>query len=361
MSDTLLEELATAQEATNRGWDDLVGGNDLFLSTRWLRVAEATAGVPMRYLLASASGRLTGALATALADDVAPWVLGRPDTLLQQAVDDGLRGAAELRAGLPSGDAAALLPSLVCGGRHMGRTRVLVRDGDRHTLGLLVDRAEQTARELGARSLCFPFVDERDVELRAALADRGYASHASGRYSWLRLPAGGLDGWLELLSSKRRRRVITDRHRVEEAGYRFELVPLREADVPRLAELETQLLHKYGIAWTPSSSEATLRSVRATFGDDAVTSLAVHDGIVRGFGLLLRHQDQWYARSTGFDYAFQKSLPLYFEVLYSRLAESAPAAGVTGVHYGLGSEAAKRSRGCDAVDQDSYVRLVELA
>ncbi|MEU9852682.1 hypothetical protein [Streptomyces sp. NPDC047974] len=43
------------------------------------------------------------------------------------------------------------------------------------------------------------------------------------------------------------------------------------------------------------------------------------------------------------------------QVLYYRLLEEAAAAGVTTLHYGLGSERAKRSRGCAVTEQRCHV------
>jgi hypothetical protein len=41
-------------------WDDLTGPDDLFFSRRWLRIAEATSAVPMRYLLSRDDEGLAG-------------------------------------------------------------------------------------------------------------------------------------------------------------------------------------------------------------------------------------------------------------------------------------------------------------
>src|SRR5664279_1071748 len=93
-------------------WDTLAGPDDFFLSSRWLRVVEATSGAEIRYLL---DGSLDGGLVTAVATRTSPWLSGRPDKLLDRAVREGWPGSVNLRATLPSDSAAALLPGLVCG------------------------------------------------------------------------------------------------------------------------------------------------------------------------------------------------------------------------------------------------------
>ncbi|MEV6843672.1 GNAT family N-acetyltransferase [Actinoplanes sp. NPDC051411] len=353
-----LSEVDRAQDAVRQGWDELVGPDDVFLGSRWLEVAERTAGARMRYLLCDGPDGPVAALATALATEESPWVLGRPDTLLGFSAEQDRPGARDVLAAL--GPAGRLLPSLVCGGRHMGRSRVLRRAGLTEARAAelvtgLVSRAERIAAESGARSVAFPFVDERDVLLRRVLDGRGYLAHQSGRYSRLPIETDGFDGLLRRLSPKRRRRVLAERRHVAAAGVTTRIVPLDPGLIPRLGALEEQLMRKYGLSWTADQTAATLHEMLAAFGDDLQVCLAYGDGEVRGFGTLLRHQDQWYARQAGFDYDYQGSLPLYFEVLYYRPAEAAPGLGITGIHYGMGSEEAKRSRGCLADDQIAYL------
>ncbi len=131
-----IQVLECAGQLPAAQWDALVGPDDVFLASRWLRVAEATAGTAMNYLLSSGSDGglsgglsdlLSGGLVTVLAQPSSPWLLGRPDTLLEYCARDRLPGAAECLSALPGDLAGTLLPSLVCGGRHIGRTRTLIR------------------------------------------------------------------------------------------------------------------------------------------------------------------------------------------------------------------------------------------
>ena len=294
-----------------------------------------------------------------LAQPTSPWLLGRPDTLLEFCARDQLPGAAECLTALPGDPADTLLPSLVCGGRHIGRTRTLVRgaaDGaeDITEIDELVAAAERLSREHGARSTVFPYVDERDTALREVLARRGYAHYTSGTYSWLPIPDGGFAGYLATLSGHRRPRVRTDRRRVAEARIEVRMEPLTPELIWPLAELETSLLTKYGGQWSPAQSESIFNRILAELGADAVVSTARADGRLCGFALFLRHADRWHGHRGGFDYAAQGSLPVYFEVAFYHPVEQAAEAGVTEIHYGTGSTPTKHSRGCRSVGQDAF-------
>ncbi|WP_413796881.1 GNAT family N-acetyltransferase [Streptomyces iranensis] len=341
-----------------QGWDALTGVSDLFLTTRWLDVVEGTAGVPMAYLWVERGGRPVAGLATALAGVEAPWPLGRPDYVLERSVAAGLPYAADFLGGLSGEPTAALMPSLLAGGRHLGNTRVLW--GERASVGdvdRLVAAAESLARTAGAVSVAFLHVDETDRGLRGVLAGRGYRFYTSGRYSSLRVPADGFSGYLAGFARKRRVSIAAERRRLREQGCRVSVEPFGGADLVRFAALEAELMRKYGIGWREDQSLPTYAGIRDRFGEDAFVLVARAGGLVRGFALILHHRGHWYARQSGFDYAYQRQsrLPLYFELLYYRLVEEAAAAGVSTVYYGHGSEETKRSRGCVATDQFCYV------
>ncbi|MEW2257919.1 GNAT family N-acetyltransferase [Streptomyces sp. NPDC047869] len=350
-----------AADLPRRGWDALAGPGDLFLTCRWLDVAEATAGVPMRYLWTERDGQPVAALATALATASAPWMLGRPDAVLRGSADAGLPGAAEFLTDLVDDPTSELLPALLAGGRHIGNTRILCGpSATEHDLAALVEAAESQAYGTGAAGPCFLYLGEAadpDRRLGALLAARGYESFVSGHYSVLRVPKDGYEGYLATLPRKRRVSVAAERRRVRAADVRTVLEPLADADLVRFAALEAELLEKYGIDWAPDQSMPVLRQARDVFGDDAFAAVARADGDIRGFALILRHGDHWYARQTGYDYAYQRrtGLPLYFELLYYRLVEEATAAGVSVIHYGLGSTDTKLSRGCTATEQRCHV------
>jgi uncharacterized protein len=339
-------------------WDDLTGADDLYLARPWLRMAEATSGVPMTYLLGGDERGLTSGLPTALLGPEVPWLLGRPDTLAEHCAVEGLEGAADFLASLSDAPCGLLMPSLVCGGRHLGRTRVLTRAGLSDAAGAterLVVAAEELMRERQARSVAFLYVDERDSVLRQVLAARGYASFVSSSYSWLPVPDGGFDGYTATLSRHRRHRVKPERRRLRAAGVEVRLEPLTADLVAPVAAMDVSLLVKYGARATQEQAEQTFDRIRREFGADATAVTARLDGELCGFGLVLRHHDHWYVYRCGFDYAVKGDLPIYFEMLYYHLIEAASAAGASVIHYGTGSAEAKRSRGCLTTRQYAFV------
>ncbi|MFF1718354.1 GNAT family N-acetyltransferase [Streptomyces sviceus] len=354
-----LHTYAHAADIPQDAWTGLLRPQDLYLDGRWLRVAERTAACPMRYALLHRGGTLVAGLATALADETASWVLARPDTLLEFSAKDGRPGAEDILRELPGSPADTMLPALVCGGRHMGRSRVAARGGVTHAeVAALVDWAEELAAEQGAASVAYPFVEESDTVLRQVLSERGYLSHESGRYSTLAVPPGGFDDYLRRMTAHRRNRVLSERRRIGEAGVRMRIEPLRAELFPRLGELEHQLMRKYGVAWSPEQTAEVLGEMLVEFGEGVRVVQAEADGELRGFATILQFRGHWYARQSGFDYAYQDrlgKLPLYFETVYYFPVEEAARLGVSTIHYGLGSESAKLSRGCTAEPQYSYL------
>ena len=362
-------------------WDELPGPGDCYLSTSWLRVAEATGGVTMRYLLHPRAGQLDGALPAALAMPSSPWLLGRTDSVLEFAAREDLPGAAECLASLTDGRAVPrtvaeitsaltddhsvapatdlLMPSLQCGGRHISLSRALTReDGEaRHAvLSDLVAQAECTAAELEARSTAFLYVDEHDTQLRRTLEERGYLSGVSGFHTILFLPDGGFDAYKAMLPNKRRQSITHERRKLSAAGVSVQLESLTDDNIKSFAEMESQLFARHGGSWSSAQSVSVQSAIRQELGPDAFAFVARLDGEPCGFALVLRYKDDWYVHRGGFDYARIGDLPVYFEVTYNSVIEAAASSGVRALHHGMGALQTKRLRGFDIVKSYSYIK-----
>ncbi|WNF30747.1 GNAT family N-acetyltransferase [Streptomyces sp. C11-1] len=349
----------TPEDAREAGWDTLVGPEDFFLLPDWMRVLQDSAGARMGYLTARADSRVLAALPMVHATRESPWSLGRTDLLIRHCAGEGMDGAAAILGAF--GEVERLMPSMMCGGRHLGRTRLLLGPGaDADTAHRILEEAEGIAAREGARSICLPYVDAADRVQRGVLRARGYVSHVSGQFASLVLPGDGFADYASAFPARRARRVRAERRRIEASGVHIALGPLDPADIPRLASLETELFAKYGMAgWDPRRSEAVLRAAAQRLGDRALVSKAVQEGRIVGFALILSHSDAWFAHRAGFDYAAVGKLPLYYELLYYSLADHAARYGVGTIHYGIGSTEAKVSRGCTLSEQYLYVK--ELA
>ncbi|MFC7760326.1 GNAT family N-acetyltransferase [Catellatospora bangladeshensis] len=137
-------------------------------------------------------------------------------------------------------------------------------------------------------------------------------------------------------------------------GHRRGPRPVRPRPVRRAGiRAAGQVRHRPAPAAAAAAAPAAARRLRRRRVRDG----GPRRGEVRGFALILRHHDTWYARQTGYDYAYQQrtGAPLYFELLYYRLVEEAAAAGVRAIHYGLGSADTKRSRGCTSSEQRCHL------
>ncbi|MEU7020610.1 GNAT family N-acetyltransferase [Streptomyces sp. NPDC046203] len=360
----VVERVPGAAALDAAGWAELAGPEDFFQSSRWLAVQEKNSGTTMDFLVRRRAGRPMAALVTAWADDTVPWLLARPDAMLEKGVAEEEPEALARLRDTAGGDPAGLLPSLVCGGRHLGRTRPLTAsDALPEDMAALVEEAEAIARERGAATVCFPHVDERDTALMELLAARGYRSHPSAHYAWLAVPPGGWEQFLAEMSKHRRRRVRLERRALAEAGIETRIERITPELVPRLGELDCNLLRKYGNPASPEHSAGMIGWIGEVMGDDAMVSVARKDGVPIGFGMVLRSRargrEEWFGHRAGFDYEAQGKLPLYYDVLYYRVMEAAAEQGVPVLHAGIGSVEAKLARGCLAAREHSFLLRLE--
>ncbi len=352
----VIERPAAARELRDAGWDELTGPGDLYLSTDWLALLETLRVGRPGYLLGRdpRSGRPVAGLACyqlEAASTASPFT--RPDRFLLAR-----RGAA-----LASDQAAALLPSLLCGGRQIGLSRVLTAPAEParrvERVGRMIAAAEELARAEGARSLAFLYVERADPLLRNALTAAGYRELPSHDHHVLEVGWGDFEGYLATLPGHRRREARRERRRLREAGVDVSARRLEAADVPVLVELEANLVGRHGSPRSGAQRLATLEALAGRMADRSLLVLARYGGAARGFALFMRWRDELYARHVGFDYVFQGTLPLYFELLFYQAAARAPALGVSRVHYGVASAEAKLSRGCRPVPELAYMRALE--
>lgn len=336
-------------------WDIRLDQDDFYLTSRWLGLVEDNVQTPVRYAVLADGERIEAGLPTVIADINSPWVLGRPDGILEEARRAGQSLPEALSA--QHLDSVSLLPSLVCGGRHMGPTRV-AGSRDTEQIRELLAWALQYAASADVASISFPFVDEGDAELRRILGSGGYHGHLSAEYAILDLPVGGWDAYLASLPGKRRRRVLADARQLQASDVTSRMVPLSECNLPELGRLEAQLMSKYGVDWSSQQTVVALESAIRRFGDGVSVVLSEIHGTLVGFVVLHRWRDSWYTRQAGFSYDVPEHPPLYFETMYYRPIREAEGLGVKRIFFGSGSEEAKQSRGCILSRQYQYIKLL---
>lgn len=358
-----VEYTTSLQRLDEAGWDGLAGSGDLYATTAWLRfVEDAMQGAPT-YLLGWDRDRLVSGLACYWFPPDATFApMARADRMLRRAhLTPGLSRGERRRRGRA---VAALLPSLCCGSRQLSYSRLLLAPGlSAHrasaATGEMLAAAELLARQLGAASLSFNWVDAHDEPLRGELRARGFAEFFSQRRCVLEVD--DLDGYLRRFRAHRRTVIRRELRALDESGVRFELGGLAELPVERVAPLEHNLLRRYGVRRGLSQVEASLCEARTRFGRDGIAITATRDGAICAFAVLLRWRDQLYVRHVGFDYERQADLPLYFGTVFYVPVRFAAALGVRVVDYGTGSIETKASRGCRVIDQYGYVRCADEA
>lgn len=345
-----LDDLASS------GWDSLIGPEDLYLSLPWLSAMRAVDPMPTKYALLWQGQELIAGLPISAVHPTGAWALGMPDSVLQRAADAGREGAKECLAA-----ADMLMPSLVCGGRQPGRTGIVAR----HSMATdaaekLVTRSEEIARLEGMRSAAFLFVDQANSQLRESLNSCGYRSFESGNYASLVIDENGFDGYLRRFSAHRRRRILAERRQVADFGVSMSFTQLTPEIIAKIAPLEARLYRKHGTSdWAAGHSKFIMKCLLAQFPGSIFVSMAQSpDGVIRGFGIIIEWQGRWYVHTAGFDYDFQSKIPLYFEVAFYSIIETASAAGIVDLQYGLENEVGKELRGCMLMPQYTYFKSV---
>ncbi|MGL5865492.1 MAG: peptidogalycan biosysnthesis protein [Dermatophilaceae bacterium] len=336
-------EEVSVDEAAAAGWASLLRPDDGFQQVRWLRMQERLLGDRLHVTCLWDSAGLAAGLVSVDTDAASPWTMARPDLLLGVGAEQAL-------------------PALTCGGRHLGNTRALLRDpADAALLRPLLDEAAARAGARADRCVYFPHVRDDDP-LAAHLEVAGF--HRSGVDPYCVLPIDGtFEDYLGRVSQSRRRGIRRDRREVREAGFVCELLPLADCDLDRLAQLDAALLAKHGSAATEAASRAVLQGLLD--GPDVLVTTASQDGVVAAFGAMVEHHcdgaRHWFGNRSGFDYAMQGEVPLYFEVLIYAPYEWAVEREVDAIHVGMGSTAAKTSRGALAHPQSCWVRWAGAA
>ncbi|TDB90687.1 GNAT family N-acetyltransferase [Actinomadura sp. KC216] len=344
-------------------WDAVQPDGGFYSSSPWLRHAERTADpAPFYFTAADTAGADAGRLratmpAYALTRD-APFVFCRAD----HVIDDISRTA----AGRPAEWAGALMPCLACGPRHPSHSgaafaRDLGPDDRLKAATALVARAEEVAAENALASVTFLYVDATDDMFRTVLEKGGYtALHCATTYMLPVPQPGTFTDYIAALPTKtRRRRVARDVRALDGAGVTYRVRPLTEELAGRLAPLEAQLYARYGTPGDEAALLGVLRSVARNVPDHAEVVTAELGGRLAGFVLIFADGHDLYARQAGFDYAVKGRLPLYFGLVYYQLVRLAQARGLAAIHYSIGADEVKESRGCTGVEQIAYVKSLD--
>ncbi len=346
MSGRLVGEVATTLAALNADeWNAFLPGEAYYAATPWLLAAERTAPAGgCRYLTVRDAD--TGALRALTVGHVlaadSPFAFSRPDAVFERR------------------DPASLLPSLTLGGRNPSHSQVVVGrtlppEVAAAARRAVLDLAEDAARVAGCRSLAVLYVDGSDP-LDGMLAGAGWERTGSGPAAVLEVVGTSFDDYLAGLPARRRETVRRDLRRCAAAGTEVVVRPLVESLVPDLISLETNLYAKYGTPYRPDVMLRLYGSLAVAEPRSAYVVLTTVAGGLAGFALFFHWRDVIHARSTGYDYAVTRDVPVYFQTLYYALIEYAIRHDVRQIRYSTGLVEVKLSRGCTAMPQTAYVR-----
>lgn len=351
----------SAAEVQGRCWDRLLGHGDYYFSTGWLGFVEKLASDFHCYLTTSDSRRRIscGLTVHQLDDRASPF--SRVDSRLLPVVAstcpiDRRTLASELRQ--------LLLPTLSCGGRTLGLSKVLyagelLRSVRKRTIADMLARAESIAHSRDLSSVSALYVDAQDWLLRNTFLSSGFIEFPSAVSSRLEVPRSGFEAYLSRFRSHRRQRIRRDRRKVREGAWQFACMPVTASLLEPITALQVANLTKYG--WNVDFDDA-LNTNRLMFDylpDRVEAIIASNDGSnPRAVLTFIQWCDQIYTRQFGSDYRVAGSVPMYFELVYYQLIEEAWRRNVRMIDYSIDLEHVKRARGCIQSTRYGYVKCL---
>jgi hypothetical protein len=357
--------VSTMSEALTYRYDAVCHPDDLYHSAKWLMMEEQV-GIARPFTVLSVPDSGGPAIAGSwglVVDSSAFWPFMRIDTMLSTMLAERNVPISPAMAKTLAG----LMPNAYLGALRGGTTRLPVRiDADeidaRKAIGDVIDGAEAMARKDGLRSIAFFYVPVEDALLREVLRDKGFGEFGPTMHvSVLQLPGATFADYITRFGKRRRDSIRWERRKIAAADVHIDT----EALTPELSEemlpLEAQLYHKYGHPSHPTAMARQLHeSVTTQFPADApVITARSPDGVLRGYAAFIKVGTTLYSRDTGYDYAWQGALPLYFEVLYYRAIELAMKLGANEINYSYGSDDTKLSRGCQLRPRVGYLKAFD--
>ncbi|NLU80789.1 GNAT family N-acetyltransferase [Micromonospora sp. HNM0581] len=337
-------------------WDTLATGTEFHLCRAWLAAAELTLPdepcyitQPGTYPEGAAVGYVTRRSAASDRDSLNRNT--RVDHLLAAALGNGRREFLD-----------KVLPSLSCGGWTLVNSTMLLRPGldpdrRRSVRAELLAALQSCAVGAGARSMNFPYVEDHNEELRELLLGEGFLPFPVGAHSAITVSWNSFAGYLAHLPKNRRSSVRSELARLSDAGVRYRVAGLDEELAERLVPMGAATVERHQGTVDVDGIRARLLQL-AQMGSRVV--LAEHDGVVRGFGVIIIWKGQMYARMVGFDYDFQQRLPLFFGVMYEQI-RFAIENGIGVIEYATTAERAKAFRGARIIGQNGFIKVFDGA
>lgn len=352
MADIIISRAVTLADVPAREWDALAASARLYQTHGWLSWTEQYYGLPARYVLArEATGRLVGAVATYLREDV-------PNRLLSWY--DPVRMFLAPYCG-PSQSWHDWYPVLLiggCGGYDSGilLSPCLDDAGRQAVARALLAECRAIAAAQGAGSLAFMYAPKPACEAVGAALGVPSRLIVTSADTVIPLDAGVSDfaGYVARFAKKRRYNVRKETEFFAAAGGRIAEYPLRDV-LGQIAPLLGAHQRKYGDVITDEEATRYLELQDKYLGPASVVFADERPGgLVSGYSLCYAHGDTVYCRSAGFD-PDDPAPFAYFNLAIYAPVRYATAHGLSAVALGLGSYEAKTLRGARLVPLWSVV------
>ena len=192
--------------------------------------------------------------------------------------------------------------------------RLLVDDrkGDGQRIAAsLIEAANGLVRQQGLSSVHWLFPTDHDMH---TLAATGLLRRTGCQYHWHNAGYASFDDFLEVLTSKNRKKLKRERRKVCEAGIEIRILhggEVRADEWRAFHRLYCSTFHRRGGLATLSLE--FFQEIAQTLPDNILLILAIHDGNIVASAFCMRDQDTLYGRHWG---CLDKVDGLHFEACY---------------------------------------------
>ncbi|MCL4426626.1 MAG: GNAT family N-acetyltransferase [Firmicutes bacterium] len=328
--------LTSIGEISLKQWAQVRSGS-FYTTTEWLTHVEGSLGQERFYVT--------------VWDDTESCLLGAaPFYLFERSTFAPYNLSTLLPPGMHDGPT---VPNVICTAPHgyccaLSMNPALAPEEGLAARELLLSVAEAEARRRSAIAHAFLYVEENGQgALIDSLRSRGYRTFPLDAKNLLSVTWSSFEDYLASLSRHRRVNARCEIRRFQSSGCSI-AVEGAEALNERLALLEANVHHKYGLKTSVDRVRRIHLRAQKYLAPFIRVFVARRENVEIGFAQFYVHDGTYYAGFVGFDYDLSVKSFSYFNTLFYAPIQDAIAHGALLIDYGLGADAAKVARGCQA-------------
>ncbi len=308
-------------------WDGLADGSSFYSSYGWLRAVERQVAGDAAYVTIWRDHELLAALPTYRVR-YEPYEFYSAERYRQ------LFGSPD-REFLFLGGYRGYRNSILLTPTSLPERDLLVRE--------LVDAALRIGEQTPGTVLIFPYLTPGGKELLRGLRDSEFV--LDGVEAELVVGSGGLDGYVDRLTSDRRHKVRRELRRFAEARWRVTHEDLHGC-IDEAAVILANIQNKYGHGASPNAMRRLLTTQIDGVGDGHVV-IGIRDaaGELAGMSLCYFWRDHLYVRMVGFDYERLRAADEYFNLAFYEPIRLMESRRLRCLHLGPATLDAKVRRG----------------